>query len=177
MIASVNRKTEDAFIEFDSQHLTYQEVVVQRTGRSDKSCYSCRASTESIFHVTNLFKCNSPFEAEVDALRWASEYTEQCNWRRIEWETDAKEVERAICSEEEPTCWYAYHSICNIHNRFQNKEWMIKWRNRSCSGVADAVAKMSLSTTSILVYDEFSLHLISPCIMDLLLAEQASAAA
>ncbi|KAF3434351.1 hypothetical protein FNV43_RR25454 [Rhamnella rubrinervis] len=57
-----------------------------------------------LYLASKLLKCVSSFVAEVEVLRWAVEYAEQCAWRRVEWETDAKEVEAAVNSKEDPTC-------------------------------------------------------------------------
>ncbi|KAF3449317.1 hypothetical protein FNV43_RR10045 [Rhamnella rubrinervis] len=96
-----------------------------------------------LYLASKLFSCVSPFVAEAEALCWVAEYAEQCKWRRVEWETDAKEVEKA---------------------------------SRKMNAAADAVAKLSLLVNGALVFDEFSLHLVPRCILDILLAEQADAA-
>ncbi|KAF3457575.1 hypothetical protein FNV43_RR02233 [Rhamnella rubrinervis] len=114
--------------------------------------------------------------AEAEALRWAAEYAVQCNWKQVEWETDAKEVEKVVCSREDPTCWYAYNSICSIRKCFIDQSWYLSWKNRKLNAVADAVAKLSLSVNGVFVFDEFSFHSVPRCILDVLLAEQAFAA-
>ncbi|KAF3447931.1 hypothetical protein FNV43_RR08638 [Rhamnella rubrinervis] len=129
-----------------------------------------------LYLASNHFCCVSPFVAEVEALRWAPEYAERCNYSRIEWEIDAKEVKKAVGSKEEPTCWYAYYSIRSIQRSFATQGWKLNWRSKNCNGVADAAAKLSLSLKTTFVFDEFALHLIPLCIMDLILAKQTDAA-
>ncbi|KAF3450212.1 hypothetical protein FNV43_RR06292 [Rhamnella rubrinervis] len=99
-----------------------------------------------LYLASKLYECISPFTAEVEALGWAIEYADQCGWRRVEWETDAKE------------------------------EWKVNWRSRRCNMVANAGAMLSLSTEWPFVFDEFNVNLIPPCILNSLLAEQAVAA-
>ncbi|KAF3434402.1 hypothetical protein FNV43_RR25505 [Rhamnella rubrinervis] len=79
-----------------------------------------------LYLATKLLKCGSSFVAEVEALRWAAEYADQCARRRVEWETDTKEVEEAVFTKEDPTCWYAYYSICSIRKCFDNHGWKVK---------------------------------------------------
>ncbi|KAF3434252.1 hypothetical protein FNV43_RR25355 [Rhamnella rubrinervis] len=116
--------------------------------------------------------CVPFFVAEVEALRWAVEYAEQCDWRKVEWETDAKEVEAAVNSKEDPIGWYAYYSICCIRNCFEIKHWEVRWRRRSNNLAADAASKLALSSDRAFIFDEFSLGLIPYCILDVLIAEQ-----
>ncbi|KAF3449307.1 hypothetical protein FNV43_RR10035 [Rhamnella rubrinervis] len=96
-----------------------------------------------LYLASKLFTCVSAFVAEAEALLWASEYAKRGNWSRVEWETDSKEVEKAGRSEKEPTCWYAFHSICNICRYFVDPGWSLNWKSRRSNAVADAVAKMS----------------------------------
>ncbi|KAF3456056.1 hypothetical protein FNV43_RR00699 [Rhamnella rubrinervis] len=101
-------------------------------------------------------------------------YAEQCGWRRVEWERDAKQVEKAVTSKDDPTSWYAYYPIYNIWKCFDRQGWEVKWR-RSNNMVVDPVAKLSLYINRAVVFDEFSLDLISPCILDIVFVEQAAA--
>ncbi|KAF3443574.1 hypothetical protein FNV43_RR13261 [Rhamnella rubrinervis] len=50
----------------------------------------------------------------MEALRWAVEYAEQCAWRWVEWETDAKEVKAAVNSKEDPHAGLIPSSILDI---------------------------------------------------------------
>ncbi|KAF3445032.1 hypothetical protein FNV43_RR14725 [Rhamnella rubrinervis] len=98
-----------------------------------------------------------------------------CAWRWVEWETDAKEVKAAVNSKEDPTCWYAYHSVCSIQKSFERQDWEVKWKSRNNNLAADAAAKLALSTNCVFTFDEFSLGLIPSSILDIITAEQAAA--
>ncbi|KAF3457990.1 hypothetical protein FNV43_RR02652 [Rhamnella rubrinervis] len=128
-----------------------------------------------LYLASKLFKCVSPFVAEVEALCWAADYVETCAWRMIEWETDAKDVETAVKAKEDPSNWYAYYPICSIRSCFERQGWRVTWKNRRSNLVADAVAKMSLSRNCAFVFYEYSLEAMPPCILNLIYAEQANA--
>ncbi|KAF3457593.1 hypothetical protein FNV43_RR02251 [Rhamnella rubrinervis] len=74
-----------------------------------------------------------------------------CGWRDVEWEADAKEVEKVVSAKDEPSCWYVYVTICSIRECFGNQGWKVIRKSRSYNLVADAVAKLSLSSSRELV--------------------------
>ncbi|KAF3451215.1 hypothetical protein FNV43_RR07308 [Rhamnella rubrinervis] len=117
-----------------------------------------------LYLASKLYECVSPFAAEVEALGWAMEYANQCGWRRVGWETDAKEVERAVNAREDPSCWYSYYSMCNIRKCIAMQDWKVIWRSRRCNSVADAAAKLSLSTERPFVFDEFTFKNTDNCL-------------
>ncbi|KAF3438891.1 hypothetical protein FNV43_RR17166 [Rhamnella rubrinervis] len=114
-----------------------------------------------LYLASKLMKCGSPFEAEEEAL----------SWKDVEWETDAKDVEKAISAKDDPLCWYAYHSICSIRECFVNRGQARKRKQP----YAMPQRKSGLLLGRDLVFYEFSLGSIPPCILDVLLAEQAAA--
>ncbi|KAF3457001.1 hypothetical protein FNV43_RR01658 [Rhamnella rubrinervis] len=67
---------------------------------------------------------------KVKALWWAMEYMDQCGWSRIDWEMDAKEVERIVNAKEDPSCWYTYYSLCGIRNCIAKQDWKVEWWSR-----------------------------------------------
>ncbi|KAF3432245.1 hypothetical protein FNV43_RR26984 [Rhamnella rubrinervis] len=79
-----------------------------------------------LFLASKLISCVSPFMAEVEALWWAVGYVTQCGWRDVEWETDAKEVEKAVSVKDEPFCWYSFDPICSIRECFGFQGWKLQ---------------------------------------------------
>ncbi|KAF3445337.1 hypothetical protein FNV43_RR10513 [Rhamnella rubrinervis] len=54
-----------------------------------------------LYLASKLFSCNSPFDAEMEALSWAVAHADNCGWRKVECETDAKEIVQVINSKED----------------------------------------------------------------------------
>ncbi|KAF3456653.1 hypothetical protein FNV43_RR01307 [Rhamnella rubrinervis] len=138
-----------------------------------------------IWLSSSLLSCRSALEAELEALRWASELAEHRNWRNIIWEVDASEVAKVVCSTEEPTkvvCsteeptnWFTYHKILELRKRFNRADWSLRWLSRISNGVADSAAKFTLSFNCRLSVDEFNLETLPFGILDLLSVEQTAA--
>ncbi|KAF3444317.1 hypothetical protein FNV43_RR14007 [Rhamnella rubrinervis] len=126
-----------------------------------------------LYLASKLFTCNSPFDAEMEALSWAITYADNCGWRQVEWESDAKEVFQAITSNEDSAGWYSYHALCNIRNCFFKHGWRVSWKARIVNGLADMVAKFSLSNSCVFAVDEFSLWELPFCFLDVIMTEQA----
>ncbi|KAF3437170.1 hypothetical protein FNV43_RR19923 [Rhamnella rubrinervis] len=108
------------------------------------------ASGRLLFLSSALLTSQSPFEAELSALHWSSEFAERGGWTNGVWEMDALEVVKEIESSSGPHC-----RICNM--------------------IADAAAKETLVSGSCFEVDEFSLEKLPPSLLVSILAEQDSA--
>lgn len=130
-----------------------------------------------LFLSSKLLCCETPFDAEVNALEWAFDYAQTCGWSNILWETDAQEVWKEVLATKNPSGWFSFHNILTIRSRFCcNSGWKLNWRNRSSDGVVDSIAKISLSHSCILIVDEFSTRDLFNEIIRKLVLEQSEAA-
>ena len=116
--------------------------------------------------------CQSPFEAEFEALNWASGIAERGGWVKAFWEIDAVEVVRAIEGFGEPQCWFGFHKVMDIRHRFSCFEWSLCWQSRKCNVIADLTAKNTLVSGVCMEVDEFSVESLPSSLLVSLLAEQ-----
>ncbi|KAF3448191.1 hypothetical protein FNV43_RR08904 [Rhamnella rubrinervis] len=130
---------------------------------------------ESRFQKEDDAVPHSPFEAELNALHWASELAERGRWTNVIWKMDTLEVVNVIERSSKPHCWFGFHKVLNIRNRFSSFVWKLCWNNRLCNLIADAVAKETLVSSVCFEVDEFSMEKFSPSLLVSMLAEQDSA--
>ncbi|KAH7545684.1 hypothetical protein FEM48_Zijuj01G0120000 [Ziziphus jujuba var. spinosa] len=116
---------------------------------------------------------DSPYEAELQALYWASGYADDKGWNLIEWSSDAAMVVKQIADQSAPPLsWFTYSEMLEIRARFQNFKWSIKWNARSANGVADSLAKKALYGSSVFYFscnvDVLPRDILSLCALECL---------
>ncbi|KAF3437423.1 hypothetical protein FNV43_RR20176 [Rhamnella rubrinervis] len=128
-----------------------------------------------IFLSSTVLNCNSSFEAELAALNWASGIAERGGWSKVIWEVDALEVVNAIEETGEPHCWFGFHKVKDIRQRFSCFDWKLCWQSRRCNLIADVTAKETLFSDVCFEVDEFSLEKLPSSVLVPLFAEQLAA--
>lgn len=106
--------------------------------------------------------CETPFEAEVKAIRWVAELLDEKGWCNLEWTSDAATVVKEITSSTDPCRWSTKFDMMRIKSLFEENGWKIEWQSRQSNSLANAIAKWTLSNKSPLMVDVFnfdSLHL------------------
>lgn len=95
--------------------------------------------------------CQSPLEAELQALLMAMQHTWIRGYRRVIFEGDNREVSKLILGE---TRNFGLHNlVCEIQTwRKRFMSTIIKWSSRDCNKAADRLAKETIPNDATFVF-------------------------
>lgn len=105
-----------------------------------------------------LDTAHSPEEAELKAIMWASKLLLNFTCAGLMWSSSAQSVVNDINGAQEPVGWFTRHLIPEWRSLFKQNQWSITWNARSTNRAADAVAKLSLATGTVFMFNASSLH-------------------
>lgn len=95
-----------------------------------------------------IAKCSSAFEAEVQALVWATFMATEHDWKFLILSTDAYTIVEEVKSNKMPKDWSAGEGVHKIRRALELNNWKLVWQKRSANKLADVLAKLTLKNKS-----------------------------